>query len=73
MTSLLDSAFQRAKTLPEHLQDELAQQLIADIENELQWQQTLAREQSSVLDELAQQALTESMRGETQLMGFEEL
>ncbi|MGB0561446.1 MAG: hypothetical protein ACPGVO_06545 [Spirulinaceae cyanobacterium] len=51
----------------------MAQQLITDIENELQWQQTLNRDQSSVLDELAQQALAESMRSETRLMGFDEL
>jgi len=42
MTKLLQKAFQEAQKLSENLQDEIAQQLLADIENELKWQETLA-------------------------------
>ena len=35
MTDLLTEAFDKAQNLPSHLQDELARQLIEDIENEL--------------------------------------
>ena len=38
MTKLLQKAFQEAQKLYENLQDEIAQQLLADIENELKWQ-----------------------------------
>ncbi|NEQ98448.1 MAG: hypothetical protein F6K30_17300 [Cyanothece sp. SIO2G6] len=65
MTSLLAEAFKKAQILPEYLQDEIAQQLIEDIENEIQWQQTLAQPQPSLLDELAQQALQESANDTT--------
>jgi hypothetical protein len=37
MTHLLTEAFRKAQNLPEHLQDELAEQLIEDIESELKW------------------------------------
>jgi hypothetical protein len=73
MTSLLAQAFEKAQTLPEHLQDEIAQQLIDDIENEMNWQQILAQPQPSLLDELAQQALQESASGKTKAIGFDEL
>lgn len=73
MTYLLTQAFQKAQTLPESLQDELAQQLIEDIEQELRWQQTLSQPQPSYLDELARQALQESEEQQTRVMGFDEL
>jgi hypothetical protein len=73
MTNLLTEAFKKAQNLPEDIQDELAKQLIEDIENEFQWQQTLSRPQNSILDELARQALNESSEGKTKVMGFDEL
>ncbi len=73
MTQLLLEAFNKAKSLPEYLQDELAQQLLKDIENELQWQQTLSQPQPSRLDELARQALQEADQGKTKTMGFDDL
>ena len=73
MTSLLTEAFDRAKNLPDHLQDEIAEQLIEDIEEEMKWQQELAHTQSSVLDDLAAIALNESHQGKTKVMGFDEL
>jgi len=65
MTNLLTQAFNEAQNLPEHLQDELAKQMIEDIESELKWQRTLSQRQSSSLDELARQALNDSFEGKT--------
>jgi len=73
MTHLLTEAFEKAQTLPEHLQNELAEQLIEDIENEFKWQQTLSQPQNSRLDELARKALNDSLQGKTRTMGFDEL
>ncbi len=73
MTNLLTEAFNKAQNLPEHLQNELAQQVIEDIESELQWQETLSQPQSSSLDQLARQALNDSLEGKTKEMGFDEL
>lgn len=73
MTSLLAEAFDKAQNLPIHLQDELAQQLIEDIESELQWQQTLFQPISPLLEELARKALQDSLEGKTQQIGFDEL
>ncbi len=38
MTTLLIEAFKKAQDLPDYLQDELAEQLIEDVENEIKWQ-----------------------------------
>ncbi|MEY3869463.1 MAG: hypothetical protein ACRCT1_00260 [Microcoleaceae cyanobacterium] len=73
MTNLLIEAFQKSQSLPDYLQDELAQQLIEDIENELQWQQELSQHQSPLLERLALQALNDSQQGKTKVMGFDEL
>ena len=73
MTKLLTEAFNRAQSLPAHLQDQLAEQLLEDIESELQWQQTLSQPQSPILDELARKALHDSSRGKTKQIGFDEL
>ena len=73
MTSLLTEAFDRAKNLPDHLQDEIAEQLIEDIEEEMKWQQELSHPQSSLLDDLAAIALNESQQDKTKVMGFDEL
>ena len=73
MTELLTEAFNKAQNLPEHLQNELAQKLMEDIESELQWQQTLSQPQNSSLDKLARQALNDSSEGKTKEMGFDEI
>jgi hypothetical protein len=65
MTNLLAKAFRKAQDLPDHLQDELAEQLIADIEEELNWQQELSQPQVSRLDDLAAKALSDSLKGKT--------
>ena len=73
MTNLLTEAFKKAQNLPEHVQNELAEQLIEDIEDELKWQQQLSQPQSPLLDTLAVQALEDSRQGKTKMMGFDEL
>lgn len=72
MTHLFIEAFNKAQDLPGYLQDELAAQLIEDIENELRWQQVLFQPQSAVLEDLALQALDDSNKGKTRKMGFDE-
>ena len=73
MTNLLTEAFRKAQDLPDYLQDELAEQLIEDVENEIKWQQLLSQPQNMKLDELAAKALSDSMNGKTRKIGFDEL
>ena len=73
MNNLLTEAFNKAQNLPAHLQNELAQQLIEDIENELKWQQSLSQLQLSKLEQLAAKALQDSINGKTKQVGFDEL
>ena len=73
MNNLLTEAFNKAQNLPAHLQNELAQQLIEDIENELKWQQSLSQPQLSKLEQLAAKALQDSINGKTKQVGFDEL
>jgi hypothetical protein len=74
ISALLSSAVQKAQTLPEVIQDELAEQFIEDIESEIKWQETLSKPQESlILKNLAEKAIKESENGQTQEMGFDEL
>jgi hypothetical protein len=73
MTNLLIEAFKKAQDLPDYLQNELAEQLIEDVENELKWQQLLSQPQNIKLDELAAKALSDSAQGKTRKIGFDEL
>ena len=73
MSDLLTEAFRKAQDLPAHLQNELAEHLIEDIENELKWQQQLFQPQNVKLEELAAKALSDSLNGKTKKMGFDEL
>jgi hypothetical protein len=72
MTNLLAEAFNKAQSLPESIQNELAQQLIEDIENELKWQKTLSKP-NSLFEKLSQKALKDSKEGKTKVMGIDEL
>jgi hypothetical protein len=74
MNQLLQKAFHEAQKLSEHLQNELAQQMLADIENELKWQETLANPDANldILRQMAQEALNEDKEGKTQEKGFGE-
>ena len=72
MTELLEQAFKKAQKLSNDLQDELAQQLLEDIENELKWQESLSDSDADldVLEEMAQSALIEDKEGKTEEKGF---
>lgn len=74
MTKLLEKAFQEAQKLSDNLQNEIAQQLLIDIENELQWQEALADPDINldVLSKMAQAALIEDQEGKTEAKGFGE-
>jgi hypothetical protein len=72
MTNLLAQAFQKASELPENIQDELASELLEEIEWESRWDKTLNDSQNA-LDQLAQKALDEYHAGKTKEMGFDEL
>ena len=72
MSTLLTKAIKRIETLPKALQDEIAEQLLMDIEEELRWEKTLAKPQSK-LEILADKALEESIAGKTKKMGFDDL
>jgi hypothetical protein len=64
MTTLLSKAIKRIEALPQEIQDEIAEQLLEDVENELQWQKALAKPQPK-LDKLAEKALQESTAGKS--------
>jgi O-acetylhomoserine/O-acetylserine sulfhydrylase-like pyridoxal-dependent enzyme len=74
MTHLLEKAFQEAQKLSSYLQDELAQQLLEDIENELKWQETLSNPDIDLghLQKIAQLALIEDEERKTEDKGFGE-
>ncbi|MFN9259720.1 hypothetical protein [Microcystis sp.] len=74
MTTLLQKAFTEIQKLPESLQDELAQQLLEDIESELKWQQSLSNEdlELGALITMSQEALIEEQEGRTEDKGFGE-
>ena len=75
MTELLAKAFHQAQQLSDVLQDEIAQQLLFDIENELRWQETLANVPDTdfgVLKQMADAALIEDQENKTEEKGFGE-
>ena len=74
MSTLLEHAFKEAQKLPTDLQDELAQQLLNDIENELKWQATLANADVGMggFEAMAQAALAADESGEAEDKGFGE-
>jgi hypothetical protein len=72
MTKLLKEAFEKASQLPGNLQDELARELLEDMQAEEKWDETLVESQD-VLDSLAKDALKKHKAGRTKLMGPDEL
>ena len=74
MTKLLEQAFNEAQKLSVQMQDEIAHQLLEDIHNELKWQETLANPNIDlgIFQEMAQAALIEDEKGETEEQGFGE-
>jgi hypothetical protein len=72
MTKLLSQLFEKAAGLPEDLQDQLAQEMLEEIEGEFRWDQTLANSQDK-LEKLAEKAAQDFRAGRTKEMGFDEL
>ena len=72
MTKLLTEAFEKASELPEDVQDQLARDLLGEIEGESRWDITLQGSQWT-LERLAKKALHDYRSGETKEMGFGEL
>ena len=74
MTQLLEKAFKEAQKLSNDLQDEIAHQLLEDIQNELKWLKTLANPDIDldIFQEMAQAALIEDQEGKTEEKGFAE-
>lgn len=74
MTKLLEKAFQEAQRLSSDIQDEIAQQLLFDIENEIKWQETLSDPNINLdaILEMAEMAIIEDKEGKTEDKGFGE-
>ncbi len=72
MTRSLKKAFTKASSLPEAVQEQLAEQMLEDIEGELKWDQTLADSQD-LLEDLARKARRAQRKGRTTRKGFDEL
>ncbi|ODS32850.1 MAG: hypothetical protein SCARUB_02009 [Candidatus Scalindua rubra] len=72
MTKLLSKAFEKAKNLPENIQDEIAKNLLEDIEGELKWNDTLKKSKEK-LEKMASKALENFRAGRTHKKGFDEL
>jgi hypothetical protein len=71
MTTLLSQAFDTASKLPEALQEQIASQLLEDIDAELKWEQAFANSQDQ-LAKLADKALEDFKAGRVKKMGFDE-
>jgi hypothetical protein len=72
MTRLLEEAFARVSELPADAQDELARWLLSELESERRWTELFA-ESGDALARLAEEALAEHRRGETQPLDPEKL
>ena len=72
MTKLLEKAFSRASRLPPKEQDALADWLLKEIESDARWDKLFADSQEE-LGKLAEQALAEHRRGETEELDPEKL
>lgn len=75
MTELLEKAFHQAQQLSDTLQDEIAQQLLFDMENELKWQEALVNvtdTEFDILKQMADAALIEDHENNTEQKGFGE-
>jgi hypothetical protein len=71
-TKILESAFQKAASLPPQAQDELGRRILAEIDEDQRWDDTLAAS-ADAIDTLAQRALQEHAQGKTIPKGIDEL
>jgi len=72
MTSALEKAFNKASHLPAAAQDQLAEQMLEDLEGEAKWDQIFAKSQD-LLEKMANKALQELEEGKTVEKGWDEL
>jgi hypothetical protein len=64
MTESLQNAFSFASRLPDEEQDEFAAWMMAELHSESKWN-SLFRNSQGLLSQMAEQALSEHLRGET--------
>ena len=72
MVARLKNAFEQAGKLSEAAQEQLAEQLLEEIEGEQKWDETLAGSQD-LLERMAKQALAAHRTGKTKAGGFDQL
>ncbi len=72
MTQMLEMAFAKAAAMPADLQEQLAEQLLEDIEAEMKWDKTLRKSQK-LLERMARDAKDARKQGKTHRKGFDEL
>ena len=72
MTLRLKEAFDKAALLSDELQNELAEELISDLEAESRWDQTFKDTQDK-LAKMADKALKNFEEGKFKKMGFDQL
>jgi hypothetical protein len=72
MTASLAQAFAKASHLPQSAQEQLAAQMLEDIEGESKWDHTLAASQE-LLETMAGKARIAKRKGKTVRKGFDEL
>jgi hypothetical protein len=72
MTNLLAKAFEKASELPEDIQNQLAREMLEEMEGEARWNSTLTSSQEK-LERLADEAERQFRDGKTKEMGFDEL
>jgi hypothetical protein len=71
MSDLMTKLLERISELPPDLQEEIAKQLIDEVDQEIKWQSSLENP-DVVLDRLGEKALKESKEGKTRKSGFDE-
>ncbi len=69
MTKLLQKAFDTVSALPDSAQDEVAAIILKELDSEERWAEAFAKSQDK-LASLADEALEEFKRGETQPLNF---
>ena len=72
MTALLEKAFAKASHLPRAAQEQLAEQLLEDLDAESKWDKTLTASQP-LLEKLAAKARRAKRNGKVSKKGFDDL
>jgi hypothetical protein len=72
MTKLLEKAFKKAAELTEVEQNVLAKWVLEELESEKKWDKTFAGSED-ILEQLADEALTEHKKGKTKPLFLKEL